>query len=190
MTKDSWKYQREMQSRPELILDHANIVSFIMGIPHQRDSALMALLYLTGGRVSEVVKVIARRDIVFTVRSNREVMLVRMPNRKNKRTLNKTQPVPIDQERVLAGLIQSFISTFDDDVPIFDITPSRAWQITRKYGYNPHMMRHLRLTHLVIMYDFNEQLLIRFAGWTDGRPAKHYMELKWSDLLDKMRLVG
>jgi len=69
---------------------------------------------------------------------------------------------------------------------LFNFGKTRAYQIIRQAtGWNNHWLRHLRATHLVLYHDFNEQLLIKFMGWTNSLPAKHYMELKWTDILDK-----
>lgn len=194
MAGTAWKRQKDLQEKYSTeegkVPDHNAIVSFISAIEDRRDAALLALMYLTGGRVSEIVKSIKRGDFRLGTKANMEVLTITMPNEKSKKVTSKTLPVIISQDKPLVDIIMGYANSFQEDIPIFNITRQRAWQITTKYGYNPHFMRHMRLTHLVTMYEFNERLLIRFAGWTDSRPASHYMELNVGDLVDKMKLRG
>jgi hypothetical protein len=55
------------------------------------------------------------------------------------------------------------------------------------WGVAPHYFRHCRLTHMVTEFDFNDQELVKYAGWCDSKPAKWYMSLKTTDLQRKMR---
>lgn len=180
----TWEYQKELQEKP--IQTMSEMKDFIRAIPDDRDRALVTLCYLTAGRISEVLELKGINLIPETV-NNRPILLVKnMANRKNRKRHFKNLPIPLDKEGEFWDIIKGYVETGIKEMRIFTITPTRAWQILKKYDINPHFLRHIRLTHLVTYYDFNEALLIRFAGWTDGRPARHYMEIKWKDLLQKM----
>lgn len=87
---------------------------------------------------------------------------------------------------------------------IFNISRTNAWNRLAKVeistraiqgkdiiedyvkGVNPHYLRHCRLTHLVQTYGFNELQLMRFAGWTNTKPAIVYVHLNWMDLAKVM----
>lgn len=117
-------------------------------------------------------------------KEGRTFLLVTLPNRKNRKLKIKKLAIPIDKEGELIDFLYEYLGTKEYNEPLFPFTPQRAWQILRKYGYNPHYLRHVRLTHLVTVYNFNEHMLRRFAGWTDTRPARFYIEIKWQDFMD------
>jgi len=149
--------------------------------------ALFIMLYLTAGRVTELVDGnVKKSDIQLKYKNNRAVMLIKMPNRKHKTRHWKDIPIPLDKEGVLIKLLNEYLKTRYTDDKLFEFGKIRSYQLIRAAtGWNNHWLRHLRLTHLVLNYDFNEQLLVRFAGWTNSLPAKEYMELRWTDILSK-----
>ena len=82
-------------------------------------------------------------------------------------------------------MIKLLVICYGEDI-IFPFGKIRAYQLIRgTVGWNNHWIRHIRLTHLVVYHDFNEQLLLRFAGWTTTLPAQNYMEIRWVDFLEK-----
>lgn len=126
---------------------------------------------------------IIKKDIQFRKIDGRLCMLVRTENRKNARRKTKRQPIPIDLEMPIVNYITDYTKRIPPNNLLFPFQTKWATQIINKTtDFNIHFIRHIRATHLVTKYDFNEQMLIKFMGWTDGRPAKHYMELKSQDL--------
>ncbi len=129
-------------------------------------------------------KGISKQDIKFKEISGHKCMILRVENRKNKTRKTKNQPVPLDFENDIAWFISDYLKMIDFDSILFPFSRRRAEKIIEEtIGWNIHFIRHIRATHLISLYDFNEQALIKYMGWTDGRPAKHYMELKTSDTL-------
>ncbi len=182
-----WHRQEELKKHD--IPSHAEIVSYARTIDDLRLRALFCILYLTGARINEVLRSLKKDDIdILDVEKDgkkRQIMLVTLRNEKNKQRKYKKIPVPVDKERELITYFLDYVDSIEEDV-LFNFTEQNAWkQMIKKIGVNPHFLRHIRLTHLVTEYDFNEYLLGMFAGWTDIRPAKHYMELKWKDILQK-----
>ena len=178
----------------------------------KRAKALFAMYYLTACRVSEIVKVtelwkkkytkegntfkevdkeriphnypgIRKGQIKFGIEYDKQCMYIRTENRKNKERTTKRQPIPIELEMPIVEFIKDYIKDLDDDSILFNFKSKRATQIiVDSTDFNVHFIRHIRATHLVTKYDFNEQALIKFMGWTDARPAKYYMELSSSDI--------
>lgn len=179
-----WSKQKLLQKVGE-IPTIEEIRSRILSISDQRDRVFIALTYLTAGRVAEVIP-IEKLHISKAYKKNREIIIIRMKNLKNKKRKWKNIPIPFDREgRILVDVL-GYIESKEGRVFGFNHR-SRGWQIVKKWmGFNPHWLRHLRLTHLVTVYDFNDQELVRFAGWTDSTPAKHYTELRVGDLLEKL----
>ena len=126
---------------------------------------------------------IYKRDIKFERIDGKMCMFIRTENRKNKDKITKRQPIPIDLETEIVFYITDYMENLGHNDLLFPFGVKRATQIINETtGFNIHFIRHIRATHLITKYDFNEQLLIKFMGWTDGRPAKHYMELKSTDV--------
>lgn len=127
-----------------------------------------------------------KRDIKFKEYGNIRCLNIRIENRKNKNRTSKLLPIPIEfpEEKAIADYVLNYMNNLEDDMILFKIGMRRARDIIyQTTGYSLHFIRHIRATHLITLYDFNEQMLIRFMGWTDGRPAKAYMELRSSDIV-------
>lgn len=126
---------------------------------------------------------IRKKDIVLKKIDSKLCMLIRTENRKNKSKLTKRLPIPLGKELTIVSFVIEYLKLLDDEDILFPFTHKRAQQIINDTtGFNVHFLRHIRATHLITKYDFNEQLLVRFMGWTDARPAKHYMELRSHDI--------
>ena len=179
-----WGLQKELQKGK--IPHEGDIKVIAANIKNARVRALFVMLYLTAGRVSELCYELKKKDLTIQYMRGRTVLLINMPNRKHKTRHFKDIPIPLDKEEVLLEYLNQYLKTLRPDQPLFDFGHIYSYQMIRKYtGWNNHWIRHLRLTHLVVNHDFNEQLLVRFAGWTNSMPAAQYMELRWGDILSK-----
>lgn len=198
------------------------VVDIINSIKSPRSKALVAICYLTAGRISEVVKCdalvkyvfeyeqikpkvikriegkaiyqkerteinykgICKKDIWQENIKGREFIVFALQNRKHRKLKRKNIPVLYDKYTAqLMPFIYDYTSGLKDDEPLFDFQRSRAYQLIRKAtGFNPHFFRDIRLTHLVLIYDFREYQLIKYAGWTDGRSASEYVRLSYRDV--------
>jgi len=126
---------------------------------------------------------LTKSNIKTAVYNSQEYLEIRTENRKNKARKTKLLPIPISLEKDISKYIMDYIDKLENDEPLFDFCPRRAAQIINETtGFNLHFIRHIRATHLITLYDFNEQMLVKFMGWTDSRPAKSYMELSSATL--------
>lgn len=122
-------------------------------------------------------------DIKKVKYQGKSFLEVRIENRKNKTRKTKLLPIPISLEGNIVKYIYDYIEPLEEQNILFGFTPRRAAQIINETtGFNLHFIRHIRATHLITLYDFNEQMLIKYMGWTDSRPAKAYMELSTATL--------
>jgi len=182
--KKPWGVQKELQKQE--IPTPGDIRVIAGNIKDLRVRALFIMLYLTAGRISEVCYDLKKKDLELVHKRGRDVLLIKLKNLKNRTRKFKTIPVPLDKELELIQMLNEYLGTVHEDEPLFDFGKIRAHQLLMKHvGFNNHWLRHVRLTHLTAYYDFPDQLLVRFAGWSDSRPAKSYSELRWSDILDK-----
>lgn len=128
---------------------------------------------------------ITKDNLSIITHNNRKILLISMQNRKNKKIKRKQIPIPIDKEKELTTILFKYINTLKPGQPLFPFTTWKARTILKKLKLNPHFIRDIRLTHMVIYHDFNEYFLTKFAGWKDSRPAEKYIRLKWTDMLQK-----
>lgn len=123
------------------------------------------------------------RDLTFTQRGGKNILIVRMANRKNKNFKKKNIPIPVDKEPEMVEIVKTYIEGKEKDEPLF---PFRIWQaekILNKVGMNPHYLRDIRLTHMVTLYGYNAHQLVKFAGWQNISPAERYVRLGVDDLV-------
>jgi len=162
---------------------------------------LFYLLYLTGGRISEVLKL--RRD---DIEERGDVLLVNLYTAKNKLIDFRNLPIINDgiYKKMLDPVIE-YVNQSEYGLRLFKMTRqmaynnlSRKWITIRathkkrvienyKLKLRPHYLRHCRLTHLVTVHNFNEFSLMQFAGWTNIKPAMFYVRQNWKDLVSRMR---
>jgi len=187
----AWVELQTKQARALIVLYYLTAcrVSEIVKVKYLRKYQTITDTY-TGNKkqiVKEKVKHeylgVCKNDISFNEVDGKKVMYVRTENRKNKERKTKKQPIPIEKESSLCNFLIEYLNSLKEDQPLFKFGVKRATQIINDtLGFNVHFIRHIRATHLVVLYDFNEQHLIKFMGWTDARPAKHYMEINKKDL--------
>lgn len=218
-------WSRQAILKRQAIPTQEELLHRIRDIDNERDRALIAFAYLTGGRISEIVKEkhlrkniydtyiddtgkkktrkteggsyvirdvkkvminypgVCKKDISYTFLDNRRIMLIDIQNRKNKKKLRKQIPIIIDKEYYFVKIIEGYVREMEPEQPLFPITKSRASQIMNKYfDMNCHFFRDIRATHLVTLHGLREHQLQMFMGWTDGRPAQAYVQLRWQDI--------
>lgn len=196
---NEWSKQNELKRHG---VPNINAVILIAeNIPDLRTRSLFLVTYLTASRIGEIVRYkrtnskgqlnaysgIKKKDITFTERRGRRVILIDIRNEKHRKRFRKEIPVPLDREEniYLWKMVKQYLDLLNLDDELFPFGYSYAYRLLSKYC-NPHWIRHIRLTHLITMYDFNENLLQKYAGWSDTRPSKFYAELSWNDILDKL----
>jgi len=179
-----WVHQNKLKRID--IPSYSKILRYVKEIEDKKVRALFSILYLTAARISEVVRRMEKKDIEIIEKDGKKIMLVTLFNEKNKQRKIKKIPINIEKEYPLVVAFLEYVDSIEDDV-IFKFSRKHAFKLLRKYvGVNPHYIRHIRLTHLVTEFNFNEYELKIFAGWTDTRPAKSYIEMRWSDLIKKL----
>lgn len=177
-----------------------------------RDRAFISFLYLTAARIQEVVNYILevglrgkdgevikereyvgepiKKEQIFTYGDDTnkvEVMNVRILKRGDK--LKRNIPIYInDLERPFYEFLKLYLDTLEDNDYLFNFTARRGRQIMQRIDIFPHLLRHSRLSHLVIYYGFTENFLQQFTGWKDTRQAGIYVHLRTQDLFNKFKM--
>lgn len=116
------------------------------------------------------------------------IMVYGVRSLKRKKSLLRNIPIiRNDRESWFIDTFLTHLNRLEDDDYLFDITRIRAYQILKEIGLFCHYLRHIRLSHLAMDYDFNNQEIKQFTGWTSSRPADTYVSLNVTHLTDKMR---
>lgn len=175
-----------------------------------QERALFYFCYLTGARISEALASRVNDISASSSEALGEFLVVKLVTLKNRRVPLRNVPVPMKHmERPMVNAISDYVVSRGmdgSDRPLFSFSRTNAWNRLSKIEFtvraldknrkeiisdytrpiNPHYLRHCRLTHLVQHYDFNEIQLMRFAGWTNSKPAIIYVHLNWLDLAKVM----
>lgn len=168
---------------------------------HIRDRALMSLLFLTAGRISEVLS-LAKEQFDFEADRNfiviRNMILVkRLKTRKGKPVRHRTAPIRDEVPLPLKGplskftrLVQEYIDLMGEHKEkLFKFKRHRAWQIVNHAtGQWCHWFRSQAESYYG-KYVFNTPFALRdFVGVSDIESLGPYVKTQWRDYQD--RLLG
>jgi len=145
-----------------------------------RDKALIAVSFITGGRIGEVLD-LQKENIEQRIINGRNYYLFKILTEKNPTKHRRWLPIPGDEP-----LLKYVFDYMPERGRVFNITRQWAWVQIRKASNKtmwPHLLRHIRLTELTTKHGFSGAQLVRWAGWTDSRPEKHYLHLRVEDIL-------
>ena len=194
-----WDIQKRNDKPDVLIPSVTKMIEIIESINNPMAQALIGLTYLTGGRISELIRGnekkygrempgIKRKQIDLDNVDGHKTLKIQLRNLKKRdnKEAYKIIPVPLDIEsnKKIVGLIWNYIKQFEPDEEIFTIKYTRAREIILKYTeWNAHWIRHIRTNHLLTHYNFKEELVRVHMGWKDLRPLSRYSGLKWRDIV-------
>ena len=170
------------------VIDYKDMENYFNKCPDEYWKRIAKGLYYTGCRAGELVK-IKPEDIT----NESTFIQVRIHTEKNPHA--PIRYVPINNTIEPTG-VSTFTTGYLPDETLFPAYNSKVLitsylRVMRKnfnkyWGVAPHYFRHCRLTHCVTQFDFNDQELVKYAGWSDSKPAKWYVSLKTTDLQKKM----
>jgi len=179
-----WKLAEELKE--EDIPTIPQTLELALSITDERIRALFVMGYLTAGRISEIIE-IQKKDLKPEKVDGRDVLLIRMANRKNRKNKHKEIGIPIDTNLDFIKIIGTYTNTLTPLDLLFPISTTQAWKILKeKYNINPHYLRHIRVTHLVRDYELDPYSIEMIAGWSNLLPLEAYKHLKWKDATRKL----
>jgi integrase len=156
-------------------------------IDNIRDKAFCSVIYLTAGRVSEILFSLKVKDIIVDKYMNKlfYIFSVFTSKRKEKDIFRKI-PIPYeDYHKELLDSVLSYIKQYGlkESSFLFEFNRRTAYNIVMKwFKFRTHYMRHTRLTHLVSMYSYHPLRLQAYAGWTNLKQTSRYIHQSWKDM--------
>lgn len=162
-----------------------------MSIQNIQDKAFISFLYLTGARIGEVVRRFNVGNILIQKEQGQIIYIFRIYIEK-KRTSSqgyRNVPIPYESYKEYIEAIKDYIlvARIKDDMTLFPFSRVTGWKKCENWlGFNPHWLRHTRITHLVQEYGFTDQQLVAWTGWKDSRPASTYTHLNWKNLVQNL----
>jgi len=166
------------------LMDKEELLSALNILEKTRDRALVSSLYLTGARISEIVRKLRKNQIKIR---GKFLIVEGVPilKRREKEFLKRNIPINMEKERPFVNIFLRWYESCPTPI-LFNISRIHAWRIINKVGLFPHYLRHLRLSHLVTEYGFNSSELRHFTGWKEETTASWYVHLRTEDLMRKM----
>lgn len=193
--KPSWTHQNNLNNDPTYRMPSSEETKqMILNIKEERVRVLALLLYLTAGRLTEILKLVpANFGDRYTRKDEKDIkiLLIQMKNLKNRKEKVKQIPLSYEKYKEEIEVLRRYVNKFERFQLLFEgcdvgypLSRSRAYTLVKEVtGYNPHWFRHLRLTHKCHEDNWSDQLLKRMAGWTDTRNAAVYVRTRWVDLV-------
>jgi integrase len=178
--------------REEDIIEREDVIRLIELADTPQKKCLIALMFLSGGRINEVLP-IRKRSFQIKELDGIEYLIVRMRILKKRggKILYRKIPLPLSEQ--LVPYITNYIEPLKNDDRLFHGWYERkALRLLKSLGrligrdvWN-HLLRHCRLSELSEELDFDSLDLMRWTGWSDSRPASTYVHSKWKSLAKKL----
>ncbi len=182
------------RQRPPEVLDPRVIREFIYKVPDLYWKTLFAVLYETGARVSEVVRLrigdLAVDEYGFKVtirRSKSEERTVRVIEYAPllREYLDELHPFPDDPEAWLFPQKRN-LKKHVTRQEVWNVMSYYAKQLGfEKYGLHPHLFRHVRAYEL-LQRGLSEKYLLTIFGWRTREMIDVYAKLLPSDVDQKL----
>lgn len=181
-----------MSLQPKDVLTRDDVLKLVEGCKNIRDKALVYLLYDSGARANEILKL-----TVGDVTIEEACGFVTLKGSGGARQIPFVESLPF-----VTSLLNNHHFRNEPDAPLWLTDPfskrgmsypmlSKLLKTLKercglKKPLSPHKLRHARLTHLAEK-NWGDQRLKVFAGWTPGsRMAERYIHLTGRDLKNAM----
>lgn len=155
--------------------------------PPEMLQALVAALFETGGRISEVLK-LKRRN--FDLKTEPGFAIVKaMPVLKRKPGTATDRTFPINCKDPLWPYLERWIKQCKPDEPLFRISRSKVWGLLREVDRSvyPHWFRAQRASQLAFEKGLDVGDLSEFFAWKHFPTALRYSHRGYRGLAERMR---
>ena len=167
-----------------------NITHLINKCRNDIERALIATLFLTGGRASEVLTLKAGQFI----NRKKHIVIQGMLVLKQRKEENKFRQVPILKNEPLTDTMLAWVKRVREIQPKvghdhlfpykYDWLYQRVTKIDKEWW--PHRFRAERASQLAVEKEFGVIELMKWFGWAKEDMATHYAKMNVTDLVRKM----
>ena len=184
-----WRFAKAFDGDDERELpNYDEIYTLIKDIDDIIARSFIAATYLCAGRISEVLsmrkKDISMKSFNVNGKSVKSVVF-HIINRKNRKHHTKKIPISLEKEGHFFMLMYNYLRLLRSEEKVFPFSSRHGRDLCYKYLFmNPHQIRHIRITHLITVFNMNDEKIKRIAGWTDTRPLGKYAHLRVGDLVE------
>lgn len=154
--------------------------------------ALISVLYLSGARISEVVKSLQVNQLREATREDGEEFMYFVDLKvKKKRDAMNLRTVPVPKEKYLGWIKWIYAYVRQNDLKpgsiLFNFSDRNAlYHINNSIGFNCHRLRHTRATNLSREDSFNESKLRTFFNHSKGTKVDVYTHHNTRDIEDAL----
>lgn len=153
------------------------MIQRVQGLQHR---ALFCLMYGTGCRVGELVKIRAQ-DCYLQEVQGKKVLLIKIFTEKNPKQKTRVCPINCEKENWIVTPIADYIGDKEKGL-LFDYSTRWVNNLSNKaFGFGPHNFRHIRYTHFGTKLP--KPIAKQFFGWASDKPMEVYDHLKWEDTI-------
>ena len=154
-----------------------------------RDNALCALLFLTSGRINEVLRLTRDQFIEY---SDPDILLIDQfwVSKRKKGKIHPTPDIPLPRVGTFApftALVEEYLDLLEPDEILFTFTTSRAWSIVKhKTGLWCHWFRTQSLSYQVNLLR-SATAVARQRGIENPRTIMHYYRGEWEQFKEELK---
>lgn len=154
----------------------------IEGISIEGTRACIAMLYATGCRVSELLKIEAENVRKETDRQGREIVRVYAPVLKKREPDDRFIAISLKDEGWLAEIVFNY--AFGKHGQLFQKSRATIWRWCKEFDneINPHGWRKIRASHLVTVFGYNGHQLKAFFNWARLSSSEPYVKMNLEDI--------
>lgn len=153
------------------------MIERVQGLQHR---ALFCIMYGTGCRVGELVKIRAQ-DCTLEEINGQTVFLVKIFTEKNPRQKTRICPINCVKEYWIVKPIADYVGGMEKGL-LFDYSTRWVNMLSHKlFAFNPHNFRHFRFTHFGTKIP--KPIAKQFFGWATDQPMQIYDHLGWRDTI-------
>jgi len=172
-----------------------------------RSQALVALLFLTGARVSEICQYkkttfVNGKKIIIKKNSIRKDQFYKEKDEKGNdwiiirgvRVLKRREevyrriPISLKHNEEIWNFVRNYLNQLEYDAPLFKFSRQYAYHIVRyATGLFPHALRDIRVPDLTKTEGWRDSDRVKFIGWKSRNMLEHYDSIDVSDLMERIK---
>lgn len=165
------------------VLSKEEVAGMINIANSPRDKSMIAMLYIFGCRVGEMIKL--RREN-FWVLNDELYVKIEVEKKEKESGIPFKHIIKVNLNTPFLNYVINHVDTIPEGERVWHISRSQVWRIIKKTNPNAwcHLFRHTRATKLAEI-GAKEHAMVAWFGWNDIRPARNYV-MKGPRLIEEL----